>query len=343
MTIPDVIAPDEQRAPARAGVRLWAAIRPYRAVLVLLVLLLVIGGATQPIFLTWNNIQNVLTSQSVTWVVALAMTFVLISGGLDLSVGAISTFAGVVLAGMLTAGVPAWLTLVVVVAVGAAIGGSVNGVLIGRLRLSVFVVTLASMTMLTGVVQLVTGSSSVFIADPFFTALGSGKLLGVAIPVWIMIVTLAAAVYVERYTYLGRDIFAVGGSLTAAELSGIRTGRTLIVVYALSGGAAGLAGAIAVGRIGAATAQVDAFLPLQAIAAVLLGGTLLTGGAGSVIGTVLGVLFIGGLGNLLSISGVPQAWQQVLTGVILVFAVLGDRVRRVRTRRRSPGGDGARP
>lgn len=332
MTETKTVMPQGERS---AGAHFWVAIRPYRAVLALLILLIVIGGITQPAFLTWNNVQNVLTSQSVTWIVALAMTFVLISAGLDLSVGAIATFAGVTLATLVTIGVPSWLTLIVVVLIGTLLGGLGNGMLVGKLRLSVFVVTLATMTLLTGVIQLWTGSSSVFLSDPFFTALGSGKWMGMAIPVWIMILTFAAALFVERYTYFGRDVFAVGGSPAAAELSGIRSVKTLVMVYAISGGAAALAGSIAVGRIGAATAQVDAFLPLQAIAAVLLGGTLLTGGAGSVIGTALGVLFIGGLGNLLSISDVPQAWQQVLTGVILVLSVLGDRVRRV-MRRRDP-------
>jgi ribose transport system permease protein len=222
---------------------------------------------------------------------------------------------------------PAWLTLLVVLAAGGLMGGLLNGVLVARLKLSVFVVTLASMTALTGVIQLWTGSSSTFLVDPFFIGLGTGQFLGLAIPIWIMVLALALAFYVERFTYFGRDIYAVGGNIVAAELSGIRTERTLIAVYAVAGAAAALGGVIGAGRIGAATAQVDGFLALQAIAGVLLGGTLLTGGAGSVIGTALGVLFIGGLSNYLSITGVPQAWQQVMTGAVLVLAVASDRLR----------------
>jgi ribose transport system permease protein len=205
--------------------------------------------------------------------------------------------------------------------------------LVGRLSLSVFVVTLASMTALTGVVQLWSGSASFFVTSPFFLGLGTNSFLGLPIPVWCMIITFVVALYVERRTYFGRDVYAVGGSIVAAQLSGIRTARTLIAVYAIMGGAAALGGAIAVGRIGAATPQVDNTLALQAIAAALLGGTALTGGLGSVLGTALGVLFIGGLGNLLSISGVPQAWQQVLTGLILVIAVSSHLSRRHRTPR----------
>jgi ribose transport system permease protein len=312
--------------------QVWRLTRPYRPVLALLTVLVLLGGTTQPAFLTRSNLQNLLSSQSVLWIVALGMTFVLVSGGLDLSVGALATFVGILLAKLLNAGLSPALILVVVVVAGALIGGLVNGFLVAKLSLSVFVVTLASMTALTGVVQLWSGSASFFVTNPFYLALGTSQFLGIPIPVCCMIATFVLALYVERRTYFGRDIYAVGGNIVAAKLSGIRTARTLIAVYAIMGGAAALAGTIAVGRIGAATPQVDNSLALQAIAAALLGGTALTGGLGSVLGTALGVLFIGGLGNLLSISGVPQAWQQVLTGLILVIAVSSHLARRRRTR-----------
>jgi ribose transport system permease protein len=318
------------KSVSRRNRHVWRAIRPFAPVLAMLFLLGLIGGLTQPVFLTLSNVQNLLVSQSMVWVVALAMTFVIISAGLDLSVGAISTFAGVVLVKLIGAHVPGWLSVLLAVIAGTAFGAIVNGLLVGRARLSVFVVTLASLTALTGFIQLWTGSSSAFISEPFVIYLGNGTILGIAVPICVMTATLVLAFYVERYTYFGRDVFAIGGSVAAAELSGIRTSRTLIAVYAIAGGAAAIAGVVGSGITGAATAQVDNTLALQAIAAVLLGGTLLTGGAGSVIGTVLGVLFIGGLGNYLSISGVPGAWQQVLTGVILVVAVGGGRLRRTR-------------
>ncbi len=141
-----------------------------------------------------------------------------------------------------------------------------------------------------------------------------------------MIVTFVIALYVQHRTYWARDVYAIGGSVVAARLSGIRTSLILMSVYGLSGACAALGGIIATGRIGAATPQPDPNLPLQAIAAVLLGGTSLLGGQGGVGGTALGVLFIGILQNGLSISGVSSFWQQVITGVILVAAVLGDRI-----------------
>ncbi len=321
----NAIGPASLRDP-----HLWRAIRPFAPVLAMLLLLVTVGGLTQPIFLSLNNLQNLLVSQSVVWVVALAMTFVIISAGLDLSVGAIATLAGIVLVKLIGDGVPAWLAILFAIIAGTAVGAVANGLLVGRAKLSVFVVTLASMTAITGFIQLWTGSSSAFINDSLVLSLANGRMLGVAVPIWIMTITLVLALYVQRYTYFGRDVYAVGGSAAAAELSGIRTSRTLIAVYAIAGGAAAIGGVVGSAITGAATAQVDNTLALQAIAAVLLGGTLLTGGAGSVIGTVLGVLFIGGLANYLSISGVPGAWQQVLTGVILVIAVGGGRLRRSR-------------
>ncbi len=310
-------------------------------VLAMLIVLIVVGGATQPSFLTPTNMRNLLVSQSTVWVIALAMTFVIISAGLDLSVGATATLAGIVLVKLIGAGLPAWLAVLAAIVSGVAVGAIANGLLVGRAKLSVFVVTLASMTANTGFVQLWTGSSSVFITDPFVTYLGNETILGVAVPIWVMAVTLVIAFFVQRYTYFGRDVFAVGGSAAAAELSGIRTPRTLITIYAIAAGAAAIGGIVGSSITGAAAAQVDNTLALQSIAAVLLGGTLLVGGAGSVVGTALGTLFIGGLANYLSISGVPGAWQQVLTGVILVIAVAGSRLRRRTWRRpradREPG------
>jgi ribose transport system permease protein len=159
-------------------------------------------------------------------------------------------------------------------------------------------------------------------------------------PIWIMTAAFLVFLYVQTRTYFGRDIYAVGGGMTAARLSGIRTSRTQVTVWAVAGAMAALAGIVAVGRIGAASPLPDNTLPLNAIAAILLGGSALTGGVGGVGGTALGVLFIGVLQNGLSLSGIPTYWQQIVTGIILVVAVLGDRLQgsrlRIGTRPGSP-------
>jgi ribose transport system permease protein len=332
MSSTNIVSPDKPTgsAPVEAegslASRTWGATRHFRPVLVLVVVLLIYFTAVQSGFMTKANIENMLSTVSILWVVALGMTFLLLTGGADLSVGAIASLAGIFAAKLLNLGVPGLPVVLLAILFGALIGGAINGVLVGSLNLSFFVVTLASMITLTGVVNLWSGTKSYFVNSPLINRIGVENTLGLPTTIWIMIVTFVIALYVQHRTYWARDVYAIGGSLTAARLSGIRTSLILISVYALSGACAALGGIITTGRIGSATPQPDPNLPLQAIAAVLLGGTSLFGGQGGVGGTALGVLFIGILQNGLSLSGVSSFWQQVITGVILVAAVLGDRI-----------------
>jgi ribose transport system permease protein len=316
----------ESATGSRALVRLWDATRTFRPVLILLVVLCVFLSVWQDAFLTTVNVQNIATSVAVLWLIALGATFVQLSGGIDLSSGAVAAIAGICLTKLLAAGLPDPLVVALVVAFGVALGSIVNGILVGVVGLNVFVVTLASMTAITGAVSLWSGTHSTFVFSAFVNRLAVDPFVGLATPIWIMAVSFLLFLFVQTRTYLGRDIYAIGGSVTAAKLSGIRTARTLLIVWGIAGGMAALAGVIAVGRIGASAPQPDNTLPLNAIAAILLGGSALTGGMGGVGGTALGVLFIGVLQNGLSLSGAPTYWQQIVTGVILVAAVLGDRL-----------------
>jgi ribose transport system permease protein len=305
----------------------WAGTRPFRPVLAVVVVLFALFAIWQPGFCTSLNIQNVLASVSILWIVAMGMTFVLVSGGFDLSVGAVAALCGIFLGKVLEAHLmPGPLALLATILLGALLGGLLNGVFVALLRLSVFVVTLASMTALTGVVLVWTQTQSVYVTDPVVNLISISRIFGVQTPIYIMVVIFAIFLFVQKRTYFGRDIFATGGSYTAARLSGVRTERTIIMVYAVAGACAGLGGAIAVGRVGAAVPQVDLGLALQAVAAVLIGGTALTGGAGSVVGTAFGCLFIGILQNGLNMVGVASSWQYVVTGVILLASVLGSQV-----------------
>lgn len=306
--------------------RIWAGTRLFRPVMFLVIAMLVFFAVTQPVFFTAGNIANVLTAAAPLWVVGMGMTLVVITGAVDLSVGATAALAGIFLAKTIEAGLPAWLAVLLTVVFGGVVGAVVNGLFIGWLRLSFFVVTIASMTALTGAVNLWSNSRSFYLTDPLFAVISGGSLLGIPYPVWVMIVVFAAFLYLERRTFFGRDVFAVGGSFSAARLSGINTTVTIVLVYAISGGLGAVAGVLASARVGAATPQVDPSLPLLAVAAVLLGGTSLLGGLGGVVGTALGVLFIGLLQNGLSIAGIASFWQQVITGVILIAAVLGDQL-----------------
>ena len=310
----------------------WQRTRPFRPVLVLLSGLVVVLSLVDPGFCTVVNLQNIATSVSVLWIVALGATFVQLSGGIDLSSGAVAALAGICLAKLAATGLPGPVVILTTVAFGAAVGAVINGIPVGLLRLNVFVVTLASMTAITGAVSLWSGTQSIYVTIPAVAWLALNSFLGMPMPIWIMTAAFLVFLYVQTRTYFGRDIYAVGGGMTAARLSGIRTSRTQVTVWAVAGAMAALAGIIAVGRIGAASPLPDDTLPLNAIAAILLGGSALTGGVGGVGGTALGVLFIGVLQNGLSLSGIPTYWQQIVTGIILVVAVLGDRLQGSRLR-----------
>ena len=319
-------APDAPVRTVTLSSRAWSSTRHFRPVLLLVALLFAFFALTQPVFLHGANLKDLLTAVSVLWVASMGMTFVVVSGGFDLSVGATAALVGIMIAKLLALSVPSGVVIILVLVFAAMVGLVTNGLLIGYLRLSFFVVTLATMIAFTGVVSLWANTQSFFVSSPTILAIGGSNWLGVPIAIWIMIGTFVIAAYVQQRTYFGRDVYATGGSILAARLAGVRTSRTLATVYAISGLCAGLAGILGVGRIGAASPTPDNTLPLDAAAAVLLGGTSLLGGSGGVGGTVLGVLFLGVLQNGLAIAGVQSFWQEIFTGVILVTAVLADRL-----------------
>lgn len=313
-------------------------------VLVVLVIMIVFFAITQEQFLTGGNISAILTSSSILWIAAMGLTFVMLSGGFDLSIGSMLALTGVALGWFLNdAGLPVAIAIVATVALGVLLGGVVNGVLIGKLGLSFLVVTLGSLILFRGLTNYWSGSKTTQVISPFLDSLAFGSTLGIPNPVWLMIATYLVMLYVQKYTFFGRDIYAVGGNVEAARLSGIRTSRTIMAVYAISGGLAALAAVMQDARIGAASPQVGDNLVFSAAAAVLLGGTSFSGGVGGVSGTVVGVLFLGVLQNGLSVAGVESYWQQIITGAILIGAITLDYVQRkgISPRRRKPVPAGA--
>ncbi|MGA2839388.1 MAG: ABC transporter permease [Steroidobacteraceae bacterium] len=294
--------------------------------LTLLILIFTVFAITNPVFLSGGNLQLLLTSNAQLWVVAMGMTFVMIAGAVDLSVGAIMAFLAIMFGMLLKAGVSGGLALPITIAAGALLGGGVNGVLIGRLGLSFLLVTLASLTAFTGLVNLWSDTMAIPVQASITDSIAFGNFLGVNISLWIMGVTFILAQLLQSRTYFGRDVYAVGGNRQAARLAGINTERTIVFVFALTGIASALAAVIGIGRSGAASPTIDNNVPLEAIAAVLLGGTRINGGSGGVGGTALGVLFLATLGNGLSLSDISSYWQQIVTGVILVSAVLLNRL-----------------
>jgi len=297
-------------------------------VLALLVVMFGFFAVTEGTFLSSGNINQLLTSMAIIFLVSIGMTFVMLSEGFDLSVGATVAFTGIAFGQLFDA---AGLTLVpaalCAVAAGTAVG-ILNGVLIGRSGLSFLVVTLGTSVLIQGVLNLWSEAKTISVTSPTLDTLAFGKLFGIPIPVWIMALVYAGSLYVLRKTYFGRDVYAVGGNADAARLSGIKVVRTIVAVYVIAAFLAALAGILQVARVGAASPLVGATLVFDAAAAVLLGGTSLAGGIGGVTGTMVGVLFLGVLQNGLSVSGVESYWQQVVTGIILIIVVAADRAQR---------------
>jgi ribose transport system permease protein len=300
-------------------------------------------AAIAPSFFTVENFFEVVRLSVELGLLALALTPVILTGGIDLSVGSLLALSGIVLSKLFNGvGLPIYVSILFTVIVAGLIGASVNGVLIGRVGLSFFVVTLGTLSAYGGLVSIWSKTQTTYISSHILDGIGFGKGLGVPTPIWIMIGTYLVAFVVLRWTYFGRDIYAVGGNIEAARLSGVNVSRTIICVYGIAGIAAGIAGVIQAGRLGAASPLVGGDIPLNAAAGVLLGGTSFVGGIGGVTGTAVGVLFIGVLQNGLSISGIQSFWQQVVTGAILIAAVAFDRLQQNRggLRRRAPTGHG---
>jgi ribose transport system permease protein len=324
-------APSPVSAPPLAyprGYAIWRSMSRFAAVVVLDVILIVIFSSFEPRFHTIANVRYMLDSIALLWIVSMGMTFVVLGRGIDLSVGPMLALCGIILAKLVNGGVPVVLAIVLTLIAGAAIGAAVNGTLVGLVGLSFFVVTLASMEVIDGLVNVWTGAETVYItaSAPLLTSIGLDHWAGLPVPVWIMFGVTIVAFVVLRFTYFGRDIYSVGGNPAASRLSGLNARRTIMLTYGISALGAAVGSVIFTGQLGAASPVVASNIALSSAAAVLLGGTSFLGGVGGVAGTAVGVLFIGILQNGLGIAGISTFWQEVFTGIVLISAVLIDRV-----------------
>jgi ribose transport system permease protein len=302
---------------------LVARLRP----LIGLVVLSAAVAIFSPRFLTTANLLNVLRQTSINAVIATGMTFVILTGGIDLSVGSILGFAGVIMAALLATQLPLVVSLVLVLLLGAAIG-AVTGLVITKGKIQPFIATFVFMTLLRGATMVFTDGkpmpADIGPADEF-AFLGQGYELGIPVPIFIMIAVLAVAYYVLRHTRFGRYVYAIGGNEEASRLSGLRTGLIKTCVYAVSGMMAAMAGIILTSRLSSAQPTAGTGYELDAIAAVVLGGTSLSGGSGRITGTLVGALIIGILGNALNFLDVSSYYQMIAKGVVILIAVLLDR------------------
>ena len=280
-----------------------------------------------PNFFTVNNLFNILQQTSVNAIMAVGMTLVILTSGIDLSVGSLLALTGAVAASIVGIEVNALVAVAAALALGAAIG-AVTGVIVAKGRVQAFIATLVMMLLLRGVTMVYTNGSPINTgfsdnAD-LFGWFGIGRPLGIPTPVWIMAIVFLAAWYMLHHTRLGRYIYALGGNEAATRLSGISVNRVKIIVYALCGMLASLAGIIEVARLSSAQPTAGTGYELDAIAAVVLGGTSLAGGKGRIVGTLIGALILGFLNNGLNLLGVSSYYQMIVKAVVILLAVLVD-------------------
>lgn len=304
-----------------------------------LVALMLVFSIASPNFFQTSNILAILQATSVNGVLAVAATLVIITGGIDLSVGTLMTFCAVMTGVVLTyLGLPLPLGILAAIGTGTC-AGFISGTLVAKMKIPPFIATLGLMLILKGLSLVVSGTRPIYFNDtPGFDLISRGSLIGQVFPsvpvpngVLILFLVAGAAAFILSRTMLGRYCFALGSNEEAVRLSGVNTDRWKIAIYSLSGGIVGIAGLLIASRLNSAQPALGLGYELEAIAAVVIGGTSLSGGRGTILGTLIGALIMAVLLNGLRILSVPQEWQTVVTGVIIILAVYADILRRKKT------------
>lgn len=291
--------------------------------------LLVIGiSIVSPEFRTWNNFLSLLRQSSINGLIAFGMTCVILTDAIDLSVGSVLALSTALCAGMITAGVPAGLAMILALVIGVLLG-TVSGLLVTKGRLQPFIATLITMTVYRGLTMIFTNGKPISnLGDSFVLKLiGKGNFYRIPIPVILLILIFIAFFFMLNKTTFGRAIYATGSNAKCAKLAGVNIHKTKIIAYAISGFMAALSGLILLSRLGSAQPTLGTGYELDAIAAVALGGTSMSGGRGKIYGTFIGVLIIAVLNNGLNILGVSSYYQDVIKGLVILIAVLSDRKR----------------
>jgi erythritol transport system permease protein len=320
-----------------------------RAILALVVLV-VIFGYLSPTFLQFTNIEILAKQTAINAILAIGMTFVIITGGIDLSVGSLVGLTAMIAGLLINEGLEAsalavivyphtWMVLVLSLAAGTLVG-AVNGFIITRFSVAPFIATLGMLYVARGAAGLLNNGNTFpnligreELGNTGFSQLGTGSLFGISWAIWIMIAFALVAWFITTRTPFGRAVYAVGGNERSAELSGVRVRRTKMLVYMISGFCAATVGLIIASQLVASHPATGVFFELNAIAAVVLGGTSLAGGRGTIVGTLIGAFVIGVLTVGLNQLGVSSFWQQVIKGVVIVLALIIDQLQQRAERR----------
>ncbi|QNE03563.1 ribose ABC transporter permease [Vibrio vulnificus] len=295
--------------------------------LIALLFLIVVVSFLNPNFFTVDNILNILRQTSVNAIIAVGMTLVILTAGIDLSVGSVLALCGAFAASLVAMEVSVLIAVPTALLAGAALG-AISGVIIAKGKVQAFIATLVTMTLLRGVTMVYTDGRPISTgftdtADAF-AWFGTGYALGIPVPVWLMVIVFAAAWYLLNHTRFGRYVYALGGNESATRLSGINVDKVKIGVYAICGLLAALAGIIVTSRLSSAQPTAGMGYELDAIAAVVLGGTSLMGGKGRIMGTLIGALIIGFLNNALNLLDVSSYYQMIAKAAVILLAVMVD-------------------
>lgn len=294
--------------------------------LAILALAIIVFTATAPNFLAVVNIENILRQAAFAGIIAMGMTLVIVAGEIDISVGSAVAFACALMGVLFEQGWNIWLSMGVVLIVGTLVG-AFAGFIRARFGVPSFITTLALFLTLRGLAEMITNTRTIPITSPVLDALNA-TYLGLPFPVWVFLAVVILFWWISTRTVFGRSVYAIGGNAHAARLAGLPVARIRVIIFALTGLLAAITGILTTARIGVGTSVVGNGLEFNVIAAVIIGGTSLAGGRGSILGSVLGVLFVVILGNALVLYGVGSSAQLAVQGVVVLAAVLVNSLRR---------------
>lgn len=315
---------NRQQPPSSSPVttRILRELREYGVVVVLLILVVVMSIAS-PAFLSFTNLANILDQWAPVGIMAVAGTLVIIAGGFDLSTSAIYAFAGVAAAMTVNGTGSVAMGFAVGIGIGLAVG-IINGMVITVGRVNPFMATLASSLMIRGIATAVSAGALISVSNTSFTAVGLGTAFGLGWSVWIFAAVVVTTTVVMRFTIFGRQVYAVGGSVEAARLSGVRVSLIQASTFAISGLACGVAGVIVASRGASGQAGLGVGIELTVIAAIVIGGTSILGGQGAIWRTVVGVLLLAVIANGFNLMNVEPVYQNIFQGLVILVAVAAD-------------------
>jgi ribose transport system permease protein len=314
---------------ARPGRHLKHIVGEY-SIFIALAMEVILFSSLSPYFFTADNILNVTLQTSITAIIAAGMTFVILTAGIDLSIGAMVAFSGIIVTSILKFDLPFAISFPLALLAGVAIGacsGLIAGTFVTRFNITPFIVTLALMTIWRGASYMYTDGRPVWGLPEQFSFLGSGRIFAVPVPTLVMIVVYILAYIMLKHTRFGRYVYAVGGNKEAARLAGIGTGGVLVRVYMISGVLAAVSGILLASRMNSGQPNAGLMYEMDVIAAVVVGGTSLFGGRGGIVGTFIGAMLIGVLRNGLNLLNINSYVQMVILGVVILCAVLLDQMR----------------